>query len=257
MRKWSLFDALDPYRIGYDSLLGFWNSLYGFPRNGTRDWTHGNAVSYSASDDAILVSLRHQDAVIKMKRWTGELLWILGNHGGWRAPWNRSLLEPSEELRWPYHQHAPSETPDGTLLVFDNGNKRARPFQPHLSTADSYSRAVEYRVDPARGLVSQVWSYGGPGDEIFYSAAVGSAYPLTATGNVLVTDGARITDADGKPTENATDARRWARIVEVTRHRPARKVFELIVGDDAAPSPYGWSIYRARRLDRGSITGLP
>jgi hypothetical protein len=116
---------------------------------------------------------------------------------------------------------------------------------------------MEYRIDPMRGSIAQLWSYGRPGDEIFYSAAVGSAYPLPATGNVLVTDGARITDGEGRPTDNGAGARRWARIVEVTRTRPARKVFELVVGNDAAPSAYGWSVYRARRLDASSFTTRP
>jgi hypothetical protein len=71
---------------------------------------------------------------------------------------------------------------------------------------------------------------------------------LPDTGNVLVTDSARITDVDGAPMENVPGARRWARIVEVTHTRPARKVFELIVGDESQSRPFGWSVYRSRRI---------
>lgn len=248
--RWSLFDLLDPYRICYGSLDGFWNSLYRDSADSTMDWTHGNAVFYDAADDSLLLSLRHQDALIKVSRKTGALQWILGTHGGWTPPWNGYLLEPEGELEWQYHQHASTVTREGTILLFDNGNFRARPFDEYMATAQSYSRVVEYMVDEVGKTVSQVWSYGGPGDEVFYTAFGGSAEWLTHTGNVLVTDGARITDAEGKPTENGPGAKRWARILEVTRTTLARKVFELIVGNESQASSRGWSVYRSKRLLR-------
>ncbi|HEY3131906.1 MAG TPA: aryl-sulfate sulfotransferase [Acidobacteriota bacterium] len=246
--QWSLFDLLDPYRIGYGSLDGFWSSLYGAPADGTRDWTHGNAVFQDSSEDSILLSLRHQDALVMFSRQTRALQWILGTPGGWNPPWSQYLLEPAGDLQWPYHQHASVVTPEGTILLFDNGNFRARPFEAPLSTVQSYSRVVEYRVDAARRTVSQLWSYGGPGEDSFYTPFGGSVYRLPHTGNVLVTDGARITDDAGKPTENSPGSRRWARIIELTHTMPAEKVFELIVGDDSQASRLGWSVYRSRRL---------
>jgi hypothetical protein len=248
VNRLSLFDLLDPYRIGYGSLGGIWNSLYKATGDSTRDWTHGNAVFHDASDDSILLSLRHQDALVKISRQTGALQWILGNHGGWKPPWDRFLLQPVGKLQWPYHQHASVITPEGTILLFDNGNFRARPFETPMTTAQSYSRAVEYKVDELGRTVSEVWSYGGPEDEAFYSPFGGGTSWLPDTGNVLVTDSARITDVDGAPMENVPGARRWARIVEVTHTRPARKVFELIVGDESQSRPFGWSVYRSRRI---------
>ena len=82
VNQWSLFDLLDPYRIGYGSLDGFWSSLYGAPADGTRDWTHGNAVFQDSSEDSILLSLRHQDALVMFSRQTGTLQWILGTPEG-------------------------------------------------------------------------------------------------------------------------------------------------------------------------------
>src|SRR5262245_25577898 len=35
VNQWRLLDILDPYRIGYDSLSGFWNKIYGIE---TFDW---------------------------------------------------------------------------------------------------------------------------------------------------------------------------------------------------------------------------
>ena len=247
VRRWSLLDLLDPYRLGYDSLSEGRNSL--FPDAGaTRDWAHANAVIHDPSDDSYIVSVRHQDALVKIGRDSGELIWILGNLEGWRGGWSGSLLLPEPfDMLWPYHPHAPTLTGSGNLLVFDNGNYRVRPFRPKPPSARSFSRVVEYAIDAESDTVSDVWSYGGPGDEIFYSPLVGDADWMPETGNVLVTDGGRVTDEQGRPTDDLSGGLRWARIVEVTHTTPAEKVFELIIRDEEHPE-VGWVVYRAERL---------
>lgn len=62
------------------------------------DWCHANAVSHDPRDDSLLVSLRHQDCIIKIDRRSGDLVWILGDPGNWRAPWSDSLLRPVGDL---------------------------------------------------------------------------------------------------------------------------------------------------------------
>jgi len=68
---------------------------------------------------------------------------------------------------------------------------------------------------------------------------------LQGTGNRLITDGGRATDADGANAENMEGTNYWARIVEVTDTQPAEKVFELHVKDGGAGR---WHVYRAQRL---------
>ena len=137
VRELKLFDLLDPYRIGYDSLgTGFWRELYGAVVEGdTRDWLHDNAIIYDDRDDSAIVSLRHGDAVIKVGLATGELTWILGTPAGWKSPQQDRLLTPVGAVEWTFHQHAPMLTPEGTLLLYDNGNYRVRPYdeKPPLS----------------------------------------------------------------------------------------------------------------------------
>ncbi len=147
VNEWKLMDMLDPERIGYDSLLPIWDWAYPQADGGTKDWSHGNSVFYDSADNSIIVSLRHQDAVVKFSRDTGRLVWILGTHKGWRDPWKRFLLEPQGPLEWPYHQHAAKTTVRGTVMLFDNGNARAWPFDAPWEAKDTYSRAVEYAVD--------------------------------------------------------------------------------------------------------------
>jgi arylsulfate sulfotransferase len=234
-REISLLDVLDPYRVSYDSLTGFWDRYYG--TIDTDDWAHANSVVYDPATDLFVVSLRHQEAVIAIDRPSGELRWILGTHDGWGLPWSDKLLTPiSPVFEWPYHQHAASITPHGTVLLFDNGNGRAFPPAPQLPEVDRYSRAVEYRVDPVAMTVEQLWAYGGPNDK-WYSAFLCDADWLPQTGNVLVVDGAK---SNGGPL--------YARLVEVTHTDPAVVVWEIFVKDVDPPIEFSWNVYRGERL---------
>ncbi|MEM9658437.1 MAG: aryl-sulfate sulfotransferase, partial [Planctomycetota bacterium] len=153
INSWSLIDMLDPVRIGY-----------GVVRRppAPQDWSHANAVVYDASDDSIIVSVRHQDAVIKFDKSTGDLKWILGTHEAWGPQFRRYLLTPvgGDDFEWPFHTHSPQILPDDpsapfepddpdtlTLLIHDNGNERAIPFDPALADEENYTRAVEYRIN--------------------------------------------------------------------------------------------------------------
>ena len=245
LREVSLLDLVDPYRIGYNSLAGaYWTPVYGEPGAiPRRDWAHTNAVVMDASERYAIASLRHQDAVIKVDMETGELVWILGDHGGWGPQWQEYLLEPDSDLLWPYHQHAPMITPMGTILMFDNGNQRARPFETGMAAADSFSRAVEYRVDEENMEVTELWSYPGPDEEQYYANFVGDADWMPDTGNILIDFGGLVSDNDGN--FDVGRGHNWSRIVEVTHETPARKVFELLIDADR---PDGWFVYRAERL---------
>ncbi|MCY4029145.1 MAG: aryl-sulfate sulfotransferase [Acidobacteria bacterium] len=255
VQEWPLLDAFDPYRIGYDSLgTGFWEDTYralGHETGEAADWAHANALAHDARDDTFVVSLRHQDALVKVDR-GGGARWILGSHDGWNEPWRERLLEPEGELEWPYHGHGVEVTPHGTILVFDNGNRRALPFAEPMPAEESYSRAVEYEVDAGAMRIRQRWAYGGAGEERFYSSFLSDADWLPETGNVLVTDGARTREVHTEGDE--PDERRWARILEVTSEAPAEVVFELVIDDD---SPTGWHVYRAGRWNPPLRTRAP
>ena len=255
VQEWPLLDLLDPYRIGYDSLgTGFWGDTYralGHPEGEAADWAHANALAYDAADDAFVVSVRHQDALVKVDR-SGTVQWILGAHAAWDEPWRSRLLEPQGDLEWPYHSHGVEVTPDGTILLFDNGNNRALPFDARMRAEDSYSRAVEYDVDLAPMTVRQVWAYPGSAAERFYSSFLSDADWLPETGNILITDGARTRTVEAAGDEPTVQ--RWARILEVTRDEAAEVVFELVIDDEA---PTGWHVYRAGPWSPVPAAGAP
>jgi hypothetical protein len=243
-----VFDLLDTRRIGYGSLSGFWDTrAYRDVKGGSKDWSHSNGMFYDPTDDSLIVSLRHQDAVIKLSRATGEIQWILGNHYDWRRKWQPLLLKAEGNLRWPYHQHAPKITPAGTLLLFDNGNYRAKPFKRKTPAAKNFSRVVEFRIDEAKMTVAQVWEYRGENGETFYCPFFCEADWLPVTGNILITEGGHVHKENGEPSDDVPADHQWARILEVTHTTPANKVFEIRI-DSGAGSDKGWSVYRSERL---------
>ncbi|MEQ9618341.1 MAG: aryl-sulfate sulfotransferase [Deltaproteobacteria bacterium] len=233
VNEWPVLDILDPFRLSYSSLLGIWDGFFQNTQGvtgPTRDWSHGNGVIHDTRDDSLIVSLRHQDAVIKFSRQTGELIWILGTHDNWDpVVFGDFLLTPlsGDEFFFQYHQHAPMITESGNIILFDNGNNRASPFDP-IIPGNIFSRAVEYSIDEFSKEVDLVWESTGFSEEVLFAGFLGDADSLPETGNVLITFGGN------QP----------ARIVEVTRDTPPEQVFEILVPNVEANA----FVYRAERL---------
>ncbi len=247
LNRWPLLDILDCYRLGYDSLdTGFWSDVYNEQNLGGvgYDWSHANSVAYDARDHSAILSVYHQDAVFKLDLDSGELVWVISFPSGWREEWDKYLLYPVGDGMYPCHEHAAKVTPQGTILMFDNGTYRARPFDLKRHPKDNFSRAVEYEIDEEKMEFKQVWSYGGPEDEIFFSPFLGDTDWLPITGNVMITDGARVRAPDGSNANHPAHGRKWAHILEVTHDQPAQKVFEIVIDDPGS----GWTVYRAERI---------
>ena len=178
------------------------------------------------------------------------MVWILGDHDNWQAPWSQYLLQPEGDLTWHYHQHNAQITDRGTVLVFDNGNHRASPGTEKLPAADNYSRVVEYKVNAEAKTVSQVWSYGGPesktGENSYYCPFICGASILPETGNVLGVFGGLLTDESGRQSEDPNADTGWVRMVEVTGDAKQEKVWELFIDERAQNK--GWDVYRAERF---------
>ncbi len=249
INEWSLFDILDPYRIGYNSLReDFWATHYdGVVEGVVHDWTHGNALIYEEEDNSFIMSVPYQDAVIKVSMDTGELVWILGTHENWNEPWSEKLLTPVGDVGWSYKHHAISHTENGTYLLFDNGAARASPYNNKMPLTESYSRAVEYSVDEETMEVRQLWVYG-PEQENFYGRYLGDVDWHPEADTVMVNVGGAETNSDGvnEPLGPGWPSRtqRWARLMEITHAQPVEKVWELQLKQDGV----GWSIYRADRI---------
>ena len=157
-----------------------------------RNWAHVNSVDYDPSDDSIIISSRHQSALMKIGR-DKEVKWILAPSEGWKNGLEKKLLKPVDKDGRPlkcsstgdceggfdftYTQHAawPRASKNGTIVVFDNGQVRhyEQPALPEMN----YSRVVEYKIDPKTMTVKQTWAYGKDrGYESFAPITSNAAY---------------------------------------------------------------------------------
>ena len=257
--SWDTFDHLDVYRWGYHLMEVYWHNR-GFPRH--LDWTHGNGLTYDPADGGIIASLRHQDAVVKIDKESGEIAWILGDHGNWRSPHKEKLLAPAHDLRWHYHGHNPRVTAEGTIVMYDNGICRAVPYAPQAAPHECFARAVEYAVDEERRTVREVWTSSDDEDpERVISWAMGDAHRL-ANDNMLVIDStclptrAQLSRAcavedltwnEWKREEwHPNDMPYWARVCEMKRDASREVVFEARFDD---PNELvGWQVYGGARV---------
>jgi hypothetical protein len=221
LNSWSTLDMLDPRRISY--------LTFATPTSPV-DWGHANSIIEDPSDDSLIVSVRHQNAVIKFSRATGQLKWILGPPANWGPPFQPYLLTPvGEPFRWNYGQHAAELTPQGTLIMHDNGNYRASPFDAWVPDASNYTRAVEYSINEDTMEVSQVWEYASTNETLF-SGALGDAHYLKQTGNVLVHYGNISYVNRAHPSLHAPTAF-MVRIKEVTHDLDPEVLFDLALWD--------------------------
>ncbi|MFT4626833.1 MAG: arylsulfate sulfotransferase [Myxococcota bacterium] len=209
------------------------------------DWAHANAAA--PDGDGWLVSLRHQDAVVRIDA-AGEVDWILANPDGWLEPLASRRLKAPPGMPWPFHMHAPVRLPDGGLLLFDNGNGQATPYAPEPAGAE-LSRVVAYDLDPAAGTVRERWAVGDTGTGWLFSDAVGDADWLPGTGNVLAVYGR----LEGEGVVGNAEAGRGevhARVIEFDPEQPVPAAMDLRVWSPADEVAEGWTVYRAQRIDR-------
>jgi hypothetical protein len=173
VHEWPLHDVIDPALIPGRELCAVDFADY-------RDWAHGNGIVLDRERNQVIVTARHIDLLFAFRYEadangpSGELLWSIGPQG---------TLPLDGEAS--YGLHAPEVEPDGSIMVFDNGNDRPVDVP--------YSRAVRYEIDqsspdPANWSARQVWEYrtddlvtGGP----LYADFLGDA-DLQPNGNVLI-----------------------------------------------------------------------
>jgi arylsulfate sulfotransferase len=241
LHTWTPINFLDPRRITYmiDFYAGAW------------DTEHSNAVSEDPRDDTLIMSMRMQSSVLKFSRATGQLKWILGPPENWGPAWQPYLLTPvGSPFGWQYAQHAPIITAQGTLMLFDNGNFRAIPFNPPVPDSNNYTRAVEFSIDEQTMQISQVWDCGRTNvTDRLYVDHEGYAEPEPKTGNVLI-DYSAVNYSNGVPPSPYGPTAWMVRIQEVTHEVVPQIVFDLAIsmyGNTAVPYK-DCTVYRAQRI---------
>ncbi|HEX5423065.1 MAG TPA: aryl-sulfate sulfotransferase [Candidatus Acidoferrales bacterium] len=162
---WNSFDHLDVNRHPMN-----------FP-----DWTHSNAVLYSPDDGNLLLSMRHQNWILKIDyedgRGSGNVLWRLGKDGDFKL---QGGVDPTD---WFYAQHGPhfsgpSTAGNFTLAIFNNGNDRQFPAGVTCGATGAppctYSTAMLVQIDEAAKTATIQFN----DDPIGYSVFGGNAEQL-------------------------------------------------------------------------------
>lgn len=97
---------------------------------------HGNGLYYDGETDSLLWSMLELSTVIEVDLESGEALWAIGELQG-AMGWP----EPGIEML-----HAPSASPAGALMLFDNG------------ASELGARVLAVSVDPQARQVGELWS---------------------------------------------------------------------------------------------------
>ncbi len=175
---WDAFDYLDVNRgpvLGEVTQPGAADPSAAVPDLPAVDWLHANAVTWSPEDQDLVVSLRHQDWVIKIDydngAGDGHIIWRLGQGGDFTVNSN----DPSP---WFSHQHDAHFIDATTLIVFDNGNTR------RASDPNADSRGQVWTIDE-RTMTATLEFNADLGN---YSSALGAAERLS-NGNYSFTSG--------------------------------------------------------------------
>lgn len=165
------------------------------------DWTHVNAVDYSPELDQVVLSVRNHSEVWVVDHGTtaeetrgstggrrgrgGEVLYRWGNPAAWGASGERQV----------YFQHdahwIPAGRPGaGHLLLFDNGDRKARPYSTAVELAPPLLADGTYERSPgsAYGPAAPAWRYVASPPESFWASHLSSARRLPS-GNTLLCDG--------------------------------------------------------------------
>jgi len=255
IREAKLSDYLPTFRIGYDSLDTV---------NGTSsiDWAHANAIQLDPSDGGWIVSLRNQDAVVKIDPETpGEVAWIAGVPDNWPPAYQDELLTPEgSPFAWQFHQHAALFLDEGgtkRLLVYDNGNAQTTPYSgvpplvlPNVGQpvpAGLRSRVVAYTIDETARTITQDWAFDTPQGGALFTEAVGDV-DLLPNGNALSTWGFLQTLPGGEVWYEEAD--RGSKGVRLIEFDPATldEIWHVHLSTDRASNADGVTAYRSERI---------
>jgi len=143
VREWLAHEHLDPDKDVLD------------PQDFPGEWSHANALT-CAPDGKVIISFRELSVIMILDWPSGEVVW----------KWGRPCVSC---------QHSPTITPEGTLLVFDNGAHH--PIQ-------SKSRIVE--VDMETDQI--IWQYFGKPVYSLFSGHIAGAERLP-NGNTFICEG--------------------------------------------------------------------
>ncbi len=180
-----LLDLWDMAAIISSYMLAHGDDPTAFVRPGV-DWFHSNAATYDPTDDSVIISSR-ENFLIKLDYQTHQIIWILGD------PTKYWYTFPSLRAKaltlapgglYPIGQHAISITPNGHLLLFNDGDGSLnQPAGAPAGETRTFSAVSAYSIDTEAMTAQNLWNfeYG----QTIYSPVCSSAY-VSPEGSLLV-----------------------------------------------------------------------
>lgn len=132
--EWNSNDFLDPFET-YDSIYGYDSTAF--------DYCHGNSIEKD-SDGNYLVSMRHMDAIFKIDKNNGSIIWKLGGKNSDFTFVNDNGFSGQHDCR---------RLSNGDISLFDNANSAMAP---------KISRPKIYALDTMSMTATKVWDYTTP-----------------------------------------------------------------------------------------------
>ncbi len=132
--EWNSNDVLDPFE-SYDNVYGYDSAAF--------DYCHGNAIEKDF-DGHYLVSMRHFNAILKIDKNDGSIIWKLGGKNSDFTFVNDSGFSGQHDCR---------RLANGNISLFDNANMAATP---------KISRPKIYSLDTSNMTATKVWDYTTP-----------------------------------------------------------------------------------------------
>lgn len=169
---WNTFDHLDIHRCPMN-----------FP-----DWTHSNNMLYSSDDHNLVLSMRHQNWLIKINfldgTGSGDIMWKLGYQGDFK------LVGGTDPQDWFYAQHGmnyitSNTTGDFKIALMDNGNDRffsptqqvnCLPFKP--ANPQCYSTMPVIEINENNMTATLLHNYEPAAADVDFSFFGGNAEQL-------------------------------------------------------------------------------
>lgn len=122
---WNAFDHLDASRLSRTDKTCPATGKPGCPvillitEGSANDWLHTNSITYSPADGNLVISIRHQDWLVKLAykdgAGDGAVLWKLGVDGDF-------AISPANPSGWFSHQHDANFMTATRIVLYDNYN---------------------------------------------------------------------------------------------------------------------------------------
>ncbi|MSV28715.1 MAG: hypothetical protein EXQ52_08215, partial [Bryobacterales bacterium] len=132
-------------------------------------------------------------------------------------------------------------TSGGTLMMFNNGIYKTRPFNKPAPDSEAVSGALEYRINSTARTASLMWSSDAKGPDSVNTFAMGDANQLPKTGNVMVVYGSGVRLDNGLP---------WSRVREYTHTTPPKVLYDVVFAGTGERPAVSWIAFGGERIPK-------